>query len=230
MAVLFFPEWICTVVRWFQIFWGDSAYLQHHWMPYGPGHNSVFLVCCALWGGEKAAAYKYVRVVQEVFETAPAQSDAWFAWFGAVAMMVSINLISRNCPTFLPKHSTTKFISSQRGARKISVRDLWGVVTTSPCAVTSWQIPQIPSRIHITLGFPWWQHGLELSFVGSLALRWLAPSLAAATWSPTTIWLQMALWRLQWFWNRSNASVQVIWNLWLNLDTYVYDCLFIFCV
>jgi len=53
----------------------DSAYLQHHWMPYGPGHNSVFLVCCALWGGEKAAAYKYVRVVQEVFETAPAQSD-----------------------------------------------------------------------------------------------------------------------------------------------------------
>ena len=40
---------------------GDDAYLQHHWMPYGPGHNSVFLVCCALWGGEKAEAYKYVQ-------------------------------------------------------------------------------------------------------------------------------------------------------------------------
>lgn len=53
----------------------DDAYLQHHWMPYGPGHNSVFLVCCALWGGEKAEAYKYVQVAQEVFARAPGQSD-----------------------------------------------------------------------------------------------------------------------------------------------------------
>ena len=45
----------------YQPFSGDDAYLQHHWMPYGPGHNSVFLVCCALWGGEKAEAYKYVQ-------------------------------------------------------------------------------------------------------------------------------------------------------------------------
>lgn len=53
----------------------DAAYFRHHWMPYGPGHNSVFLVCCALWGGERAAAYKYVQVAQEVFERAPAQAD-----------------------------------------------------------------------------------------------------------------------------------------------------------
>eukprot|EP00435_Cladocopium_sp_Y103_P001242 s639_g1.t1 len=53
----------------------DDAYLQHHWMPYGPGHNSVFLVCCALWGGEKAEAYKYVQVAQKVFTRAPGQSD-----------------------------------------------------------------------------------------------------------------------------------------------------------
>ena len=53
----------------------DSAYLRHHWMPYGPGHNAIFLVCCALWGGERAAAYKYVQVAQKIFETFPAQPD-----------------------------------------------------------------------------------------------------------------------------------------------------------
>lgn len=145
-------------------------------------------------------------------------SPWWFqsTWFPGIVPL--------SCLSSQP-YSTTKFISSQKGAHRISqVSHLF----TSPCScdgrsdVTSWQIPQIPSRIHITLGFPWWQHGLELSFVGSFALRWLAPSLAAATWSPTTIWLQMALWRLQWFSNRSNQSDQVIWDLWLNLDTYVY--------
>ena len=30
-------------------------------MPYGPGHNSAFLVACALWAGDRAAAYKYVK-------------------------------------------------------------------------------------------------------------------------------------------------------------------------
>ena len=53
----------------------DDAYREHHWMPYGPGHNAIFLVCCALWGGEKETAYKYVQVAQKVFQTAPAQAE-----------------------------------------------------------------------------------------------------------------------------------------------------------
>ena len=53
----------------------DEAYFRHHWMPYGPGHNSVFLVACALWGGERAVAYKYVEVARKVFQEVPDQRD-----------------------------------------------------------------------------------------------------------------------------------------------------------
>jgi len=53
----------------------DSAYLHHGLVPYGPGHNSVFLVCSALWGGERAVAYKYAGVMQQIFASAPARRD-----------------------------------------------------------------------------------------------------------------------------------------------------------
>ncbi|CAE7248458.1 unnamed protein product [Symbiodinium microadriaticum] len=53
----------------------DSTYFKNDWMPYGPGHNSAFLVACALWAGDRAAAYKYVKVVQQVFERVPDQAD-----------------------------------------------------------------------------------------------------------------------------------------------------------
>eukprot|EP00929_Paragymnodinium_shiwhaense_P080412 TRINITY_DN41933_c0_g1_i2.p1 TRINITY_DN41933_c0_g1~~TRINITY_DN41933_c0_g1_i2.p1 ORF type:complete len:515 (+),score=113.48 TRINITY_DN41933_c0_g1_i2:67-1611(+) len=53
----------------------DADYLQHGLVPYGPGHNSAFLVASALWGGERAAAYKYTRVMQNIFENAPGRPD-----------------------------------------------------------------------------------------------------------------------------------------------------------
>eukprot|EP00931_Biecheleriopsis_adriatica_P020474 TRINITY_DN13673_c0_g1_i1.p1 TRINITY_DN13673_c0_g1~~TRINITY_DN13673_c0_g1_i1.p1 ORF type:complete len:584 (-),score=132.65 TRINITY_DN13673_c0_g1_i1:102-1853(-) len=53
----------------------DAAYLHHGLVPYGPGHNSVFLVCAAMWGGERAAAYKFVRVMQQIYREAPERGD-----------------------------------------------------------------------------------------------------------------------------------------------------------
>eukprot|EP00933_Yihiella_yeosuensis_P045276 TRINITY_DN40637_c0_g1_i1.p1 TRINITY_DN40637_c0_g1~~TRINITY_DN40637_c0_g1_i1.p1 ORF type:complete len:596 (-),score=107.47 TRINITY_DN40637_c0_g1_i1:319-2106(-) len=53
----------------------DAAYLHHGLVPYGPGHNSAFLVCAALWGGEKAAAYRFAQVMQQIYVNAPARPD-----------------------------------------------------------------------------------------------------------------------------------------------------------
>eukprot|EP00927_Polykrikos_kofoidii_P085368 TRINITY_DN9274_c0_g1_i1.p1 TRINITY_DN9274_c0_g1~~TRINITY_DN9274_c0_g1_i1.p1 ORF type:complete len:605 (-),score=61.82 TRINITY_DN9274_c0_g1_i1:47-1861(-) len=53
----------------------DAAYLHHGLLPYGPGHNSVFLVCSAMWGGERAVAYKYAQVMQQIFAKAPSRPD-----------------------------------------------------------------------------------------------------------------------------------------------------------
>jgi len=54
----------------------DAAYMHHGLVPYGPGHDSVFLVCAALWGGERAAAYKYAKVVREIYTKYPSMPDS----------------------------------------------------------------------------------------------------------------------------------------------------------
>jgi tetratricopeptide (TPR) repeat protein len=53
----------------------DEAFLQNGMVPYGPGHDSVFLVCAALWGGERARAYQYAAIAQSIFAAAPSRPD-----------------------------------------------------------------------------------------------------------------------------------------------------------
>uniref|UniRef100_A0A7S0A0H6 Tetratricopeptide repeat protein 38 n=1 Tax=Pyrodinium bahamense TaxID=73915 RepID=A0A7S0A0H6_9DINO len=53
----------------------DATFLQHDVLPYGPGHNSVFLIAAAMWGGERAIAYRYANVMQGIFQAAPGRPD-----------------------------------------------------------------------------------------------------------------------------------------------------------
>lgn len=53
----------------------DAAFLQHGVVPYGPGHDSVFLVCAALWGGERAKSYQFAAIAQSIFAAAPSRPD-----------------------------------------------------------------------------------------------------------------------------------------------------------
>eukprot|EP01063_Lacrimia_lanifica_P010085 TRINITY_DN16853_c0_g1_i1.p1 TRINITY_DN16853_c0_g1~~TRINITY_DN16853_c0_g1_i1.p1 ORF type:complete len:579 (+),score=207.99 TRINITY_DN16853_c0_g1_i1:65-1801(+) len=53
----------------------DDAFLSHGKVPYGPGHNVVFLVACAMFGGERAVAYKYVQHMQELYAADPGRPD-----------------------------------------------------------------------------------------------------------------------------------------------------------
>lgn len=69
----------------------DAAYLAHGLVPYGPGHNSAFLVSSAMWGGERKNAYKYAQLMQQIFEQAPGRRDGpdgSMAW--SYPMMVSL--------------------------------------------------------------------------------------------------------------------------------------------
>jgi len=53
----------------------DKAFLSHGELPYGPGHNVVFLICAAMWGGEREVAYLYAKTMREIFMKAPGRRD-----------------------------------------------------------------------------------------------------------------------------------------------------------
>jgi len=53
----------------------DAAYLRHGLMPNGPGHDGAFVVAAALYGGERAVAYKYARILRWLFVQNPALVD-----------------------------------------------------------------------------------------------------------------------------------------------------------
>lgn len=69
----------------------DIGYLHHGKIPYGPGHDAAFLVCAALWAGERATAYRSAAHLQQIFAKQPEHRDApdgHQAW--AYPMLVAI--------------------------------------------------------------------------------------------------------------------------------------------
>jgi len=69
----------------------DAAFLNHGQIPYGPGHNLAFLVCSALWGGERAVAYRYSGELQQHYSKYPSLQDGpsgSLAW--SYPMMVAV--------------------------------------------------------------------------------------------------------------------------------------------
>mmetsp|Transcript_123757 Transcript_123757/g.240804 ORF Transcript_123757/g.240804 Transcript_123757/m.240804 type:complete len:602 (-) Transcript_123757:272-2077(-) len=69
----------------------DAAFLRHGLNPYGPGHNLAFLVCSALWGGERSVAYRYSAELQQLYTKTPSLQDdpsASLAW--SYPMMVAV--------------------------------------------------------------------------------------------------------------------------------------------
>ncbi|CAK0789315.1 unnamed protein product [Prorocentrum cordatum] len=53
----------------------DQQFLKHGKIPYGPGHNVVFLLSSALFAGERTTSYRYAQVAQQLFKDAPARPD-----------------------------------------------------------------------------------------------------------------------------------------------------------
>lgn len=69
----------------------DSSFLHHGLVPYGPGHDAVFLVCSAMWAGERQNAYHFAKVMQNIYKEAPGRGDGpdgSLAW--SYPMLVSV--------------------------------------------------------------------------------------------------------------------------------------------
>lgn len=64
----------------------DEAYLRHGHFPYGPAHDTAFLIHAAQASGEKTTAYDYANRLREHYSTYPYQPDypgaelGWHIW------------------------------------------------------------------------------------------------------------------------------------------------------
>ncbi|EDQ88747.1 uncharacterized protein MONBRDRAFT_26023 [Monosiga brevicollis MX1] len=53
----------------------DATWLNHSLVPYGPGHNLIFLIYCACMDGQSSTAIHYGEVVRQVYQAAPDRPD-----------------------------------------------------------------------------------------------------------------------------------------------------------
>lgn len=64
----------------------DEAYLQHHYLPYGPAHDTAFLVHAAQTSGEQQVAYDYADRLRKHYTDYPDHPDGpgpelgWHIW------------------------------------------------------------------------------------------------------------------------------------------------------
>ena len=116
----------------------DAAYLHHHLIPYGPGHNAAFLVASALWGGERRNAYRYAEVLQQIYTKAPERPDGpdgRHAWghpmlaslrFGDWARVSEVDVLPPgSCSSLSRKGTCQKSLPSNRKNPSVFVFSLW---------------------------------------------------------------------------------------------------------